>query len=197
MLSALDVAWFFVRKGEGNPSVTQLKLQKLVYYAQGFHLAIFGEPLFSEEIAAWEYGPVVVKLRQLHRDRGADTILPAETAFGSAISNNDTVAFLDKVWSRFGSYKAGELVDMTHSEPPWYDSYHNRELKISPESMQNHFSHRISELDTKASEIPLKDGRLETVSPENLVDFLLANQGNLVKERSKRLGPPRSSEIAC
>ena len=39
--------------------VSNLKLQKLLYYVQGFHLAVFGEPLFEEEIEAWMYGPVV------------------------------------------------------------------------------------------------------------------------------------------
>lgn len=39
--------------------MTNLKLQKMLYYQQGFHLAYFGTPLFDDEIEAWMYGPVV------------------------------------------------------------------------------------------------------------------------------------------
>lgn len=33
----------------------------MLYYQQGFHLAMFGTPLFEEDIEAWMYGPVVSK----------------------------------------------------------------------------------------------------------------------------------------
>jgi uncharacterized phage-associated protein len=39
--------------------ISNLKLQKLLYYAQGFYLAIYGKALFEEDIVAWEHGPVV------------------------------------------------------------------------------------------------------------------------------------------
>lgn len=60
MISALDVAKYLLRyQDEQNPEITNQKLQKLLYYAQGLSLAIYGKPIFNENILAWSYGPVV------------------------------------------------------------------------------------------------------------------------------------------
>lgn len=58
--SVEDIANYFLSKGEkfGKRSITPLKIQKLVYYAQGFYLALFNKPLFNEKIEAWQHGPV-------------------------------------------------------------------------------------------------------------------------------------------
>ncbi|KJW07325.1 Panacea domain-containing protein [Orientia tsutsugamushi] len=59
LLSCFDVASYFlvlVDRAAGDV-ITQLKLQKLVYFAQGAHLALFDKPLFKEDIEAWENGP--------------------------------------------------------------------------------------------------------------------------------------------
>ena len=50
------------------PGVDQMKLQKLLYFAQGHHLADFGELLFREDIEAWKYGPVVRVVYEADRD---------------------------------------------------------------------------------------------------------------------------------
>ena len=60
---ALDIANKILAKASSNPNeedlISNMKLQKLLYYQQGFHLAYFGTPLFDEEIEAWMYGPAV------------------------------------------------------------------------------------------------------------------------------------------
>ena len=43
----------------GRELMTNMKLQKMLYYQQGFHLAYFGTPLFDKDIEAWMFGPVV------------------------------------------------------------------------------------------------------------------------------------------
>lgn len=58
--NACEVANFFVSRFQqaGDP-LTNMKLQKLLYYAQGWHLALKGDALFDERIEAWPHGPVV------------------------------------------------------------------------------------------------------------------------------------------
>lgn len=61
---ASDIAKKLIFKAQndepnGGEKLTNLKLQKLLYYQQGFHLAVFGIPLFNEDVEAWMYGPVV------------------------------------------------------------------------------------------------------------------------------------------
>jgi uncharacterized phage-associated protein len=61
MITCNEVADYFITiVGEScGEDLTHLKLQKLVYYAQGFHLGLFDKPLFEEPIEAWAHGPVV------------------------------------------------------------------------------------------------------------------------------------------
>ena len=59
--------------------ITQLRLHKLLYYAQGWHLGIRGQPLFAERIEAWKHGPVVAPLYPKFADYGAVAI-PAHEA---------------------------------------------------------------------------------------------------------------------
>ena len=61
MLDCLEVAKYFIIKAYQDGEVatmTNMKVQKLLYYSQSLHLALFCEPLFDEEIQAWRYGPV-------------------------------------------------------------------------------------------------------------------------------------------
>ena len=60
---AIDIAKkliFLAQQDEANGGecLTNLKLQKLLYYQQGYHLAAFGTPLFEENVESWMYGPV-------------------------------------------------------------------------------------------------------------------------------------------
>lgn len=59
-IQPIDVANFFLSAMDDDAGdlISNLKIQKLVYYAQGVHLAMFDTTLFDEEILAWEHGPV-------------------------------------------------------------------------------------------------------------------------------------------
>ena len=120
--TARDVAEYFLRQTdeESGDLISNLKLQKLVYYAQCLHLAIFEKPLFDDEIVAWMHGPVVVDLYHDYKEFG-----------GSAIVLNDlqpsnldekTKEFLDEVYKALGQYSAWKLRDMTHKETPWINA---------------------------------------------------------------------------
>ena len=61
-LKAYDIALYFLfraRELEAGEVISNLKMQKLLYYAQGHFSALYDEPLFEERIEAWRYGPVV------------------------------------------------------------------------------------------------------------------------------------------
>src|SRR5260363_307462 len=62
MVSVFDVANYFLTlvEEEVGDALSNLKIQKLVYYAQGFHLALFSRPLFENAIEAWTHGPVIL-----------------------------------------------------------------------------------------------------------------------------------------
>ena len=69
MIDCFNVArYFIVRAYEDRieAEMTNMKVQKLLYYAQSLHLALYDEPLFGEEIQAWRYGPVCPPAYRTH-----------------------------------------------------------------------------------------------------------------------------------
>lgn len=62
MLTANDIAKYFLALSNNEESgelISNLKLQKLLHYAQGFYLALYDQPLFHEPIEAWAHGAVI------------------------------------------------------------------------------------------------------------------------------------------
>ena len=123
MTTAADVARYLLTRSqpEEGDLVSNLKLQKLVYYAQGFNLAIHGAPLFSEEIRAWEHGPVVPGVYHTYKDQGAGGI-PVPMEFNPDVLPSQARELLDEVWEVYGQFSAGKLRNMTHEEPPWKET---------------------------------------------------------------------------
>ena len=102
--------------------VTHLKLQKLAYYAQGFHLAFYDESIFLEEIVAWDRGPVVPSLWRFYKPCGEFPINPPST-FDVSLYKDSHLIVLDTVFSRFGRYNPFALAQKTHKESPWKNAY--------------------------------------------------------------------------
>lgn len=123
---AIDIArWFVAWADNVDAEVSNLKLQKLLYYAQGHYLGATGQPLFGEAIQAWAHGPVVPEIYRTYRDFGrgpieADQVLD-DTFDWDAYK--DVEDFLVDVWDRYGALAAWALRERTHREPPWRDAF--------------------------------------------------------------------------
>ncbi|MBD2305686.1 SocA family protein [Chroococcidiopsis sp. FACHB-1243] len=122
MLTCRDIAKYFLAQEDEDAGdlISNLKLQKLVYYAQGFHLALYDEPLFSERIEAWTHGPVVPELYRDYKEIGANGI-PCPDDIDFSIYDEKTRSLLDEVYCVFGQFSAWKLRNMTHEEAPWKD----------------------------------------------------------------------------
>jgi uncharacterized phage-associated protein len=145
--SALDIAKAFLNRSnpEYGEVISNLKLQKLLYYAQGLHLAMYDEPLFDEKIWAWDYGPVVEEVYRTYRDHNANAIdIPNDFDEERAL-DNDTKQFLDEVYEAVGQFSAIKLMNMTHNETPWNQSYKNGEISL--ESLKEFFKDWVKEDD--------------------------------------------------
>lgn len=128
----------------GGDGISNMKLQKLAYYAQGFHLALFDEPLFDECIEAWDHGPVVPPLYSVYKANGRSPIDPP-----SHVPSLDerTSGLLDEVFDVYGRYSAWHLRSMTHDESPWKDHYSpEREAdKVIPhEALTRYFKTQVT-----------------------------------------------------
>jgi uncharacterized phage-associated protein len=117
-----DVAKYFLSVEGDEGEISNLKLQKLVYYAQGFSLALLDEPLFDEPIEAWMHGPVVASLYHRYSHHGSSAI-PAPAKFDATVFSRAQRRLLDDVYEVYGQYSAWKLRQLTHEEDPWKDNY--------------------------------------------------------------------------
>ena len=129
MLTCCDVAQYLLAKADEDAGdlISNLELQKLVYYAQGFALAVLDGPLFPEPIEAWTHGPVVPVLYHEYKGFGSGPI-PSPKVLDFAKYPLDTRALLDEVYATYGQFAAWKLREMTHQEPPWRDTPPGEEI---------------------------------------------------------------------
>ena len=102
----------------GEP-LSNLKLQKLLHYAQAWYLALNDQPLFSDDFQAWVHGPVLPS--QYHRFKAAAWMPIAEPVSEPALPN-EVKAFLNEILDVFGVETAIALELMTHHEQPWAEA---------------------------------------------------------------------------
>ncbi len=139
MLTCKDVAEYFLslQDEDAGDLISNLKLQKLVYYAQGCHLALYDEPLFEDRIEAWLHGPVVPSLYREYKTYGAAPIPnPGDTDCSKF--DDEEREFLDEVYHVYGQFSAWKLKNMTHEDGPWRVASENQEA-ISNRSMKAYF----------------------------------------------------------
>lgn len=128
------VAQFFLSRGE---HITHLKLQKLCFYAQAWHVAKTATPLVSGDFEAWKRGPVHPELYQRLKQFG-DRPIHADV-FESNFRvydhfEDEEAGTLFDVWNLYGHKQANELVEETHQEEPWRNHYiagHNNTIPVS------------------------------------------------------------------
>lgn len=115
MLSANEVASVILtRTGEWMSSMT---LQKLLYYAQAWHMAVTDEPLFAEAIEAWKDGPVVREVWAAHKEPASRR---ARVQRIDGIELDDIASgLIDLVIAHYGTLSGDELSHLTHGEEPW------------------------------------------------------------------------------
>jgi uncharacterized phage-associated protein len=98
--------------------MTAMKLQKLVYYSQAWHLVWTEEPLFSNRIEAWANGPVVRELYRQHKGRFVLEGPAAITGDPTMLTESER-ATVDAVLRSYGDKSAHWLSELTHNEDPW------------------------------------------------------------------------------
>jgi uncharacterized phage-associated protein len=116
--SACDIAhWILagIDRAAGD-SITHLKLQKLLYYAQAWALCLLGRPLFEEDLQAWVHGPVAESVFRAYRRHGFEALPPPDSVPALAPEDED---HLRAVIDAYGDFSARRLEAMTHNEDPW------------------------------------------------------------------------------
>ena len=105
--------------------ITPLKLQKLLYYIQGMALRIYGKPAFTNNISAWQYGPVVEEVYQQYKGRNPNKKKKTDYEVSDGLKK-----IIELVVSSYGQIEAGSLIDLTHDEDPWIKSINSGTISI-------------------------------------------------------------------
>ena len=141
--------------------LTQMQLQKLAYIAHGWNLAINRAPLVTDELQAWDYGPVFPKLYDSAKYFGSASIprpltdmdsdrfafflgKPSDPAGRPLVADISPAErdVLQRVWRRYGGYSAFKLSDLTHKPgTPWYQTYFGpgKSAPIKNETIRAHY----------------------------------------------------------
>ena len=138
--------YFLAKTDEGvGDLISNLKLQKLCYYAQGLGMATRGEPMFPEPLEAWLHGPVVPGLYRAYRQYEANAIPPVTDLDLESYEPADR-KILDDVYDFYGQYSAWRLRQMTHGEAPWREAYEADANHVIPlDSLTRFFSDLVSD----------------------------------------------------
>jgi uncharacterized phage-associated protein len=162
--SAHDVAAELRRR---LPRHGLMRIHKLLYYVQGWHLAWRREPAFAETIEAWANGPVVGEVWRVERHRPEDAPPPRPLP-------DSVIATVEYVVERYGHLSTDQLIEQTHREAPWHDASLEdaRNPQLTHEALRRWFEsdddllRRADEVARLRSMLPGRGLSLVPASPE-------------------------------
>ncbi|MDQ0592177.1 putative phage-associated protein [Chryseobacterium ginsenosidimutans] len=143
-MKANEISKYIISLTINNPEedLTNMKLQKILYYLQGYYLAIFDNYLFTDDIEAWKYGPVVCEEYHTYKGYGNNSIVIPETDHNFSYLNTTQKTFINKVYSHYRQFSAIKLMELTHKEEPWLKTYGKANI-IEKDDLKKFFNDSI------------------------------------------------------
>ena len=140
MHDAIEVANYILSFSENqlNHPITNLQLQKILYYVQGMSLRLLKNKMFFNEIEAWRYGPVVPDVYYWFNDNSSDPITGVLSKSNCFMSQE--IELINQVVTQLVSIDPWKLVRKTHEEEPWKKNYYpGANNRISEYDMEEYF----------------------------------------------------------
>lgn len=126
-----------------NFNISNLKLQKLLYFVQSHFLVQKKRECFKEKIEAWDLGPVVPVVYREFKQFGAGNIPSVFVSYDIVNDkiNSEDCLLIEEVVEAFSTFTATELVELTHKQKPWIDSYkRGKNNEISLVALERYFN---------------------------------------------------------
>lgn len=109
--------WFIERAAKDGRALSIMQLLKLAYIAHGWNLEIRNEPLFTNKVEAWQYGPVIPEVYHAFRPQGIHATKIVEAP---PITDAADLSFLEEIYKIYGHLSPFKLSELTHvSGGPW------------------------------------------------------------------------------
>lgn len=131
-ISSHAVANEFIRLAEeqGKP-LTNMQLQKLVFLAQGYSLAIYDQPLYFHNTHAWQWGPVIPKLYKSLQKYGSNIVTDFLQTEDQIQPDSDEADLIKGVFDSYGHYTGGQLSALTHRpNTPWSETWARKQFAV-------------------------------------------------------------------
>ncbi len=158
MYDVMDVARLIINYSiKIRRPVSNLKLQKLLYFVQATFIGQYGEACFEEPIVHWRHGPVVESVYRKYKAYGAENIIEAELEYFSFYFDSQKMSFVtekkiydEKIFKyshlltirniieQYKDVSPWEMVELTHNEAPWKNTDRNEEITV--EMIKQHYS---------------------------------------------------------
>lgn len=143
MAKAMDVAKYLIHLRDNDEdqgqyfSLSNLKLQKLLYYCQGGHYLWDDERLIDDAFfEAWDYGPVIAEVYKSFKRFGQSDLYTDESYDNLSEDERDTI---EAVWEQLKTNHAFDLVKSTHEETPWLEARNNNRVFIPNPAIRDFF----------------------------------------------------------
>lgn len=149
MYNCFDIAKEFLslasKEGKG---VDTMKLLKLTYIAHGYYLSFFDKPLFSNQVQAWKYGPVIQELYWVIKRFGVNFVDPELLdLYSETPLKDDDRKFIQYLWDYYKGLSGQRLSAMTHQKgTPWSHAYVEEHNVVIPnETISAYYSDLIKD----------------------------------------------------
>lgn len=181
MAQVMKAADYIIKaaNADGISDMTNMKLNKILYYAQAISLQKYGKPLFDDKIQAWTWGPVVPRVYYAYNDDGelGKKVIkePLESVSEDAFTPEEADALSDAYVAFGKTHNAAELSQRTHTKGgPWDQVYDGgkvpgREITIAKisEYYRKHPVVHVEPPDSEGSEVIRADSDGKLVIPED------------------------------
>lgn len=125
---ARDIATYIINySNEMGYGVTNLKLQKLLYYVQAYFAVNKNEPCFNDDIERWRHGPVIREVYGKYKIYCTEDIFEKDESVD--INSNDK-NMIREVVNSYKAYDAWDMVTKTHAEEPWVNTEPNEVISF-------------------------------------------------------------------
>ena len=115
-----SIALYIIHKGY---EVTNLSLQKLLYYVKAFSYIMLGKSVIDEECEAWAYGPVFPDIYEKYRGFGSSVIEDYDKSIDyKKLLSDEEIKVVDYIVNCLGIFNGKVLMNMTHKERPWLEA---------------------------------------------------------------------------
>ena len=157
-VTAHDVAKYIIAEfHEAEDLITNMKVQKLLYYVQGWHLGLYGTPVFDDQFQAWVHGPVQYEVYNKYKNYYWNPILEPIDKPNFELS---LIKHINEVLQAYGGETGYMLEVLTHQEWPWIEARNDLSPNtpsqniISTKTMEEFFAEKAKKNERTGNYIP-------------------------------------------